>query len=334
MENLPIITIGMPTYNSSRSLQLTVDAIEKLDYPKDRIRIVFVDNESKDETLRILEDFQKRFKSYYESVRLISEMSNIPKARNICVTNSIGEYILFVDSDVIILPDTIKRMLELFSSNLEVGIVGFPYRYDPAPLPHKMALSKGKVPYVKGMVTIGCTMVKRELFNKIGLFNLKLKDEDSDFTARVSKAGYIIIVDPTRMPLHIRRTKARTNGAIQQTIRHSVDAFKGSDARSYAMILRNYRPRWLVMREIFYLTLAVSIPLAIVGIILRSIPLILLFIACYGAAFAYHFPKASGKWRLINSILFPLFGMSFAMGVLKEITKYYLFRIKNQERFK
>jgi len=329
MESSPIITIGMPTYNSSWSLQSTLDAIEKLNYPKDRIRIVFVDNKSKDETLQMLKGFQGRFKGDYESVIIISELSNISKARNICVINSLGEYVLFIDSDVIPLPNTIKRMLDLFASNPRVGIVGFPYRYDPADLPHKMDLSKDKVPYVRPrdfFFTLGCAMVKRELFNEIGVFDEKYdRVEDWEFDMRTSEAGYVVMVDPTMRPLHLKRARAETYGTIRQIIRYCVTFLKSSDrSRAHTTILLKYKPRWLINRMIFYLMMAVSIPLAIVGVFMRSIPLVLPLVTCYGVVFAYHFPKASGKWRLINSILFPLFGMSFAIGMLKEIVKYYL----------
>jgi len=70
--------------------------VERLEYPKDRIRIVFVDNRSENKTPQILEKIKKHSGSTYEGIMIISEKSNIPEALNICISNPISKCLFFI----------------------------------------------------------------------------------------------------------------------------------------------------------------------------------------------------------------------------------------------
>jgi len=320
-EDLPTITLGIPTYNRAWVLPRFLEAVEKCDYPKQKIRIVFVDNFSEDDTPKILKEFKERLRDEYESIVLISEKSNIPEARNICVKESVGEHLLFLDSDVISPPNTIRQMLEVFSTNPRIGIVGFPYHCEPMTIGEKMYFSKQpRGPHVAMVIGMGCTMIKRDIFKQIGVFDSQyLADEDADLTVRATQAGYVAMLDPTIQPLHL--TKERLHGTVQEIfggIRYSF----GGLAKYHFKILIRYRPRWMINKIVFYLTMAISTPIAVVGIIFQQALLTLPFIACAGVALFYHFPKASGRWRIINSILYPLLGMSFALGILNQTLRY------------
>lgn len=320
IKDFPVITVAMPTYNSARTLQVCLDAISEFDYPREIVRIVFVDNNSTDDTQRILKDFRRRFKNDYENIIVISEKSNIPEARNLCIEKSAGEYILFIDSDVVPPPETIERMLKTFASYSKVCIVGFPYRSDRMTLAEKMYFSKQKkAPHFVTSVKMGCTMIKRKLFNEIGFFEPEFYvDEDAELTIRARQAGYAAILDSTVTSRHLLDEKR--HGTLREVMGYCAWSY-GPSAKYHSMILRRYKPEWMVNRIIFYLAMAVSIPVAVAGVILSNPFLVLPTVACYSLAFAYHFPKASGRWRIFNSILYPLFGMSLAIGIVKETLK-------------
>jgi len=198
-------------------------------------------------------------------------------------------------------------------------------------LAEKMYFSKQKkAPHVMTGVKMGCTMIKRELFNEIELFMPSYHiDEDAELTIRASQAGYIAILDSTITPPHLK--EERLYGTLGEVVEYCMWSFGPSAYYDFA-ILRKYKPNWLINKTVFYLAMAVSIPVAVAGVILSNLFLILPLIACYGVVFAYHFPKASGKWRIINSILYPLFGMFFAVGILKETIKYYILGQKHELR--
>ncbi len=57
-EDLPSISIVIPTYNSERTLVQCLESIIKQDYPRGKIEIIIADGGSKDKTLEIVEKFR------------------------------------------------------------------------------------------------------------------------------------------------------------------------------------------------------------------------------------------------------------------------------------
>ena len=56
-EKLPIVSICILTSNSAITLGRVLEAVLNLDYPKKNIELIFVDNDSQDETPKIIKQF-------------------------------------------------------------------------------------------------------------------------------------------------------------------------------------------------------------------------------------------------------------------------------------
>jgi GT2 family glycosyltransferase/thymidylate kinase len=323
----PIITIGILTYNRSLTIPSVLEAVKNLEYPKNRIRIVFVDNNSQDNTLSILSNFKAQMDSYYESIIILSheqrKSGNIPEGRNICISNSIGEYLLFIDSDVVPPSDTITRMLELFASDPSVAIVGFPCLSSPMTFFDKLYLHerpKKANPEVQDVIGMGSTMVKREIFNEIGLFDLEYSTmEDLEFSRRAKKAGYKIIMDNNKTALHLKQKKEPFL-EIMEACYFSLTF----EAQLRFKILRKYKPKYMIARLGIYSALIASFFLTIVSIVVKDILLSSLFFLCFGFLFIHHFLKCSGKWRLIIPFTRIILGVFFALGIYWQIIKNYM----------
>lgn len=323
----PIISIGILTYNSSPNLPFVLEAVKNFEYPKDRIRIIFADNNSQDKTLSILRDFKAQINSHYESIIVTShehrKSGNISKGRNICISNSIGKYLLFIDSDVVPPSDTIARMLELFASNPNAAIVGFPCISSPMIFLDKLyfyELPKKQKPTVEDVVGMGCTMIKRKLFNEIGLFDLEYSTmEDLEFSRRARKAGYTILLDKNKIALHLKQKR----GALHEILHHCFVSLT-SDAQLRFKILHKHKPKDMIVRLSVYSAFIASFLLSMYNILLRNALLYLPFILCFAFLFIYHFLKCSGKWRLIIPFFRLIFGVFFALGIYLQVIKNYV----------
>lgn len=116
----PKVIIGVCTYNRCNDLKRCLNSLTKLDYPN--FEIVVVDNNSTDDTKKIVESFA--------DVKYISEKhQGVAYARN-ALLDYCGEdddYLGMIDDDETVAPDWIKNMLQVFNLNIRVVAVGGPY---------------------------------------------------------------------------------------------------------------------------------------------------------------------------------------------------------------
>ncbi len=114
-----LVSVIMPIYNAEKYLTTTLNSIFSQDY-KD-IEIVLVDDCSKDKSAEIIADFQK---THPEIVYHLQEKNmGAGIARNKALELSRGQYVAFLDSDDIWMPDKISRQIDLMKVNK------FPFSY-------------------------------------------------------------------------------------------------------------------------------------------------------------------------------------------------------------
>lgn len=115
------VSILIPTFNSCKTLEKTLNSCLKQEF--DSFEIVVIDDGSNDETKKVVESFKtSKIKYFYQ------DNQGIAQARNACLKNAQGEYILFVDSDDYIEKDTIKKLYDYAVLN-DCEVVVFDYRY-------------------------------------------------------------------------------------------------------------------------------------------------------------------------------------------------------------
>jgi len=197
----PQITIGTATINSSRYLPIFLRHLYRLDYPKKKIRLVFVDNCSEDDTITILQRFKYEHEHEYESIIIDrnTRRGNVAASHNLIVKNSITDYVVILDHDVLAMKDTLKRLIRLASTG---AITHIPYLSDTERMPLRMPLRK-KVSIVEECQS-GCTLYKREVFDQMGYFNEEYPlTDDLEFTRRASRAGFRVVVDSRQYLIHL-----------------------------------------------------------------------------------------------------------------------------------
>lgn len=100
MKKFPLVSVNIPTYNSSLTLAETLESVKEQTYPN--IEIIVADGHSRDATLKIA-------KKYGAKVYYAQELG---RARYTAFSKSKGEYILFFDSDQIMDKDLITKCAE------------------------------------------------------------------------------------------------------------------------------------------------------------------------------------------------------------------------------
>ncbi len=108
----PLVTITIPTYNSAETLGLCLQSVSMQTYTN--IEILVLDGKSKDSTKNTSERYGAVF---------IDVEKGLLKARFEGVSRAHGEYVLLLDSDQILFPDTIARSIDEMSKSNDMLVL-------------------------------------------------------------------------------------------------------------------------------------------------------------------------------------------------------------------
>lgn len=110
------LEIIVPCYNVEKFVHQTIDSI-LLQETKYSFHLTLVNDESKDNTLQILNSYSK-----YDNVTIINQKNmGLSGARNTGIKQAHGKYIMFMDSDDLMMPDTIEALMNAaVENNLDI----------------------------------------------------------------------------------------------------------------------------------------------------------------------------------------------------------------------
>ncbi|GMQ31714.1 glycosyltransferase family A protein [Algoriphagus confluentis] len=119
MNHFPLVSIVIPSYNSSAFLEETLTSALGTSYPN--FEIVVMDDGSTDRTKTILESWARRWP---EKIKVFHQCNQGPSiARNQGIHQAAGTYILPLDSDDKISPDYISQAVEKLETDPDLKVV-------------------------------------------------------------------------------------------------------------------------------------------------------------------------------------------------------------------
>ncbi len=109
------LSIIIVTYNSSFLIKKCLEPILELD--NINYEIIVVDNESRDNTKEILENYSKKINIY------ILKNKGYANALNFASKKAVGEYLLFMNPDIFVKKEDINKMLNRIKEDKNIGII-------------------------------------------------------------------------------------------------------------------------------------------------------------------------------------------------------------------
>lgn len=189
MQDQPLVSINITTYNRAHLLPRCLESVLKQNYQN--MEIVIVDDCSNDETANVLQNYKNKDRriKYFRHNR----NKKNAQARNTALQNSKGLYVAFMDDDdEWICKNKLKNQVDIFKKNddeklaivcsgiervMKNNIIKIEQCLPPKNL--KKRLLK------KGLIHNSTVMMKRKVMNKLGGFDTNMiKGVDSEFFRR------------------------------------------------------------------------------------------------------------------------------------------------------
>jgi glycosyltransferase involved in cell wall biosynthesis len=185
---MSLVSVIVPVYNADKYLGEALESIVGQTYSP--IEILVVDDGSTDNSVNVAKSFK--------SVEIISRKNNgAAVARNIGLKNCRGEFIAFLDADDYWVAHKTQRQMSYFYENPGVDCLAGRFRNffeTGASIPSGINKTDFLDDNLGKMPTLGTLLVRRNVFDRIGLFNPKLRIEnDLDWLIRVRDAGIRLV---------------------------------------------------------------------------------------------------------------------------------------------
>jgi len=117
-EHLPSVSVVIPTHNGWHHLRRCLPTLYALDYPREKVEIIVVDNASGDDT-------DKALAKEYPSVRVISQDTNhYARANNLGIVAAGGDYIALLNNDTEVESAWLRELVNVIHPNPTIGAVG------------------------------------------------------------------------------------------------------------------------------------------------------------------------------------------------------------------
>ncbi len=121
-KQLPRCTVIVPAYNEGRHVLMALESLAKSDYPADKLQIIAIDDGSADDTWHWIKMAAKKLKG-----RITPLKHAVNKGKRHALysgfVSSTGDVIVTVDSDSVVEPKTLRRLVSPFVHDKKVGAV-------------------------------------------------------------------------------------------------------------------------------------------------------------------------------------------------------------------
>ena len=221
-----IIILNWNGYNDTYEL---LESLKKISY--ENYKIILIDNNSSQT------DVENLMENSNENIQIVLNNENLGFAggNNVGIKLSLqqnADYILLINNDTIVEPDFLEILVEKIEKNNRAGIIAPQINFYNNP--KRIWSTGGKINKIRGagfiysnnlrmqnkennvkinFVSGCCMLIKKEVFQKIGLFdeNFFLYIEDTDFCYRTKNFGFDICVLPDSKIYHKVNSSTKNN---------------------------------------------------------------------------------------------------------------------------
>jgi len=233
------VSIVMPCFNESETIGEAIEALLDLDWPKNKLEVIVVDDKSTDKSVEVIRKYVKK----YNNVSLIVNKRNSGGAAepsNIGVAKAKFDYVAMADADSTPDRDALKKMIGFLQQDKKVGGVtcSIVAKHRKSFWEKLQAVEYSVIAFTRKLldrvdaiyVTPGpFALYKKKVLNEIGGFDVKNMTQDIEivwrmvyygYTARMCLATSTHSVTPTRFGKWWKQRVRWNIGGLQTIIKY------------------------------------------------------------------------------------------------------------------
>lgn len=233
MTDFPSVTIIVPIFNEEKTVAKTVKSLLQLNYPKDKLSIMVVDDGSKDNSWQVIQEFKDNPQV------LLHKKENGGKytALNYAIKHSTSEYIGCLDADSFVDSEALMHIMPYFCEAGVVAVTPSLKIQNPDTIlgmvqnaEYNMGVFTRKVLSLLNAqyVTPGpFSIFKKEVFEKVGMYKhahntedleMALRLQDHHYSIRNAHKAIVYTVGPRTLYKLYKQRVRWTGGFIQNTL--------------------------------------------------------------------------------------------------------------------
>ena len=242
------VSIVMPCYNEEKEIGNAIESLLKLDWPKDMLEIIIVDDKSKDGSVKIAKKYAKK----YDFIKIIESKTNSGGAArpcNIGLENSKYNYVAITDADSKPEKGILKKMIGFLQTEKNTAGVTCSVLVDKPPKTFieklqlieyvVIAFSRKLLDFINAVyVTPGPFAVyKKDKLIEVGKFDEKNMTQDIEivwalrkigYDVRMSLAGKVYTTAPNKLKIWWKQRNRWNIGGMQTIIKHKSQILKNN----------------------------------------------------------------------------------------------------------
>ena len=218
----PLVSVVMPTYNQGKYINEAIESVLAQTYG--HLELIIIDDFSTDGTEKVVAQCQDDRVKYFRS----DNHKIIASSRNQGITLARGEYIAFLDSDDIWLPEKLEKTLNVMEGSEDIALTYARFKttqemkVSSVVLPKPKRCESGQVfksLYIWTFIACSGVVIRKKVLERVGFFNTApefLAFEDTDLWLRIAQKHTVACADKDPLFLYRVHPKGISRGFLNK----------------------------------------------------------------------------------------------------------------------
>ena len=278
---MPRVSVIIPVKNGARVLDRLMDSLMSVDYPKEKMEVIIVEDGSVDGSYEICKYYERKFPGLVKVIHR-EQSRGKPDALSCATREASGEILAVFDVDSVINPAAFRLALKCFEdprvaavqgktlsmnfrSNLLTWLVYLEEFWFSV-----MLIGRQKLGLFTPL-TGNCMFIRKRYLEEVGGWDCDSLTEDIELAVRLFKHGYVVVYEeeveclqeaPARLK-HLVHQRNRWYRGYIETLIKGFHLLKKFSLKAFDAVVLLLSPIMALLSQIFY-------PLAIIAATLTS----------------------------------------------------------------